>query len=254
MSSQATAAYPHKQAYSSPLPTTVVALKDETRSTVSKASNAQPRQHALVQRTVDRWTILPNLQDPKSYRRRDKVGIVFVVAIASFAGPFASNSLQPAFPDLQKDWNIPDTVVALTTTLFLCATGIAPLWYAFLSERYGRRPIYLWGFLIFSLASVVCALSTNIAMLLTFRFLQAVGASCAQSVGLGIIADIYVPAERGRATGWGSYYMDGVVEVNYVCPVPTRNIERPEGEASSIAIQSYSRAAWHISTNSITNL
>ncbi|CAE6461347.1 unnamed protein product [Rhizoctonia solani] len=39
-------------------------------------------------------------------------------------------------------------------------------------------------------------------MLLTFRFLQAVGASCAQSVGLGIIADIYVPAERGRATGW----------------------------------------------------
>ncbi|CAE6522102.1 unnamed protein product [Rhizoctonia solani] len=39
-------------------------------------------------------------------------------------------------------------------------------------------------------------------MLLTFRFVQAVGASCAQSVGLGIIADIYVPAERGRATGW----------------------------------------------------
>jgi hypothetical protein len=91
MSSQATAAYPHKQAYSSPLPTTVVALKDETRSTVSKASNAQPRQHALVQRTVDRWTVLPNLQDPKSYRRRDKVGIVFVVAIASFAGPYVGS-------------------------------------------------------------------------------------------------------------------------------------------------------------------
>ncbi|CAE6531611.1 unnamed protein product [Rhizoctonia solani] len=177
--------------------------KDETcTSTISKDINPQPRQHALIQRPVDRWTILPNLQDPKSYRRRDKAGIVFVVALASFAGPFASNSLQPAFPELQRDWNIPDTVVALTTTLFLCATGIAPLWYAFLSERYGRRPIYLFGFLVFSLASVVCALSTNIGMLLTFRFVQAVGASCAQSVGLGIISDIYVPAERGRATGW----------------------------------------------------
>ncbi|KEP50105.1 putative MFS multidrug resistance transporter [Rhizoctonia solani 123E] len=179
-----------------------IPLKDETRSIISKGGSSHAPQHALVQRPVDRWTILPNLQDPKSYRRRDKAGIVFVVALASFAGPFASNSLQPAFPELQRVWNIPDTVVALTTTLFLCATGIAPLWYAFLSERYGRRPIYLCGFLIFSLASVICALSTSIGMLLTFRFLQAVGASCAQSVGLGIIADIYVPAERGRATGW----------------------------------------------------
>ncbi|QRW16303.1 major facilitator superfamily transporter [Rhizoctonia solani] len=181
MPSQAIPDRSPKQAYCSPLTTTPeIPLKQETQNDISKGSNIQPRQHALVQRPVDRWTLLPNLQDPKSYRRRDKAGIVFVVAIASFAGPFASNSLQPAFPELQKDWNIPDAVVALTTALFLCATGIAPLWYAFLSERYGRRPIYLSGFLIFSLASVVCALSTNIIMLLTFRFVQATGASCAQ--------------------------------------------------------------------------
>ncbi|KAG9100491.1 hypothetical protein FS749_015084 [Ceratobasidium sp. UAMH 11750] len=166
------------------------------------SSRTRPRQRALVQRPVDRFTILPNLQDPKSYRRRDKAGITFVVALASFAGPFAANSLQPAFLQLRHDWNIPNTVVALTTTLFLCATGVAPLWYAFLSERYGRRPIYLAGFLIFTLASVLCAVATNVGFLLSFRFIQAAGASCAQSVGLGIIADIYVPEERGRATGW----------------------------------------------------
>ncbi|CAE6505797.1 unnamed protein product [Rhizoctonia solani] len=117
--------------------------KDEPRSTISKGGSSQPGQRALAQRPIDRWTILPNLQDPKSYRRLEKAGIVFVVALASFAGPFASNSLQPAFPELQRDWNIPDTVVALTTTLFLCATGIAPLWYAFLSERQIWSSTYL---------------------------------------------------------------------------------------------------------------
>ncbi|KAF8680884.1 Sugar transporter [Rhizoctonia solani] len=189
MPSQAIPDRSPKQAYCSPLTTTPeIPLKQETQNDISKGSNIQPRQHALVQRPVDRWTLLPNLQDPKSYRRRDKAGIVFVVAIASFAGPFASNSLQPAFPELQKDWNIPDAVVALTTALFLCATGIAPLWYAFLSERYGRRPIYLSGFLIFSLASG------------SFKPLEQVARR--GIVGLGIIADIYVPAERGRATGW----------------------------------------------------
>lgn len=189
--------------------------KDETRNAISKASSRH-RQLALVQRPIDRWTILPNLQDPKAYRRRDKAGIVFVVALASFAAPFSSNSLQPAFPELRHDWNIPDAVVALTTTLFLCATGIAPLWHAFFSERYGRRPVYLVGFLVFTLASVLCAVSQNVEMLLSFRFIQASGASCAQSVGLGIIADIYVPSERGRATGW--WYL-GVIAGPLISPL-----------------------------------
>ncbi|QRW01874.1 major facilitator superfamily transporter [Ceratobasidium sp. AG-Ba] len=172
----------------------------ETSSKLGAAP--QPRAPALVHRPVDRFTLLANLQNPKSYSKSHKILITFVVGIASFAGPFASNSLQPAFPELQQSWNIPDAVVALTTTLFLCATGIAPLWHAYLSERYGRRPVYIVGFLIFTVASVVCAVSTNVAFLLSFRFIQAAGASCAQSVGLGIIADIYVPEERGRATGW----------------------------------------------------
>ncbi|KAG8680675.1 hypothetical protein FRC09_018054, partial [Ceratobasidium sp. 395] len=184
-------------------PASPSAQSKHSKETVSQvASNCRLRQLAKVQRPIDRFTVLPNLQDPKSYSRLNKAGITFVVALASFAGPFASNSLQPAFPQLRRAWSIPNTVVALTTTLFLCATGIAPLWWAFLSERYGRRPVYLSGFLLFTLASVLCAVSTNVGFLLSFRFLQAAGASCAQSVGLGIIADIYVPEERGRATGW----------------------------------------------------
>ncbi|KAG8749074.1 hypothetical protein FRC12_013579, partial [Ceratobasidium sp. 428] len=205
-------AHPDLEKASQPQPTPATShIVDEPTSPTSKhskeivsqvASNCCPRQLAKVQRPIDRFTVLPNLQDPKSYSRLNKAGITFVVALASFAGPFASNSLQPAFPQLRRAWSIPNTVVALTTTLFLCATGIAPLWWAFLSERYGRRPVYLSGFLLFTLASVLCAVSTNVGFLLSFRFLQAAGASCAQSVGLGIIADIYVPEERGRATGW----------------------------------------------------
>ncbi|KAG8746387.1 hypothetical protein FRC10_005098 [Ceratobasidium sp. 414] len=156
---------PEKAPAPPPVPTTLHIVEEpapaagsskvaETGDDVPSSSRARPRQHAVVQRPVDRFTVLPNLQDPKSYRRRDKAGITFVVALASFAGP------------------------------------------------YGRRPIYLAGFLIFTLASVLCAVATNVGFLLCARFIQAAGASCAQSVGLGIIADIYVPEERGRATGW----------------------------------------------------
>ncbi|QRV72830.1 major facilitator superfamily transporter [Ceratobasidium sp. AG-Ba] len=168
----------------------------------SKEAQAVARPPTSRAETSSKLGAAPSRERPLLSIDRHKILITFVVGIASFAGPFASNSLQPAFPELQQSWNIPDAVVALTTTLFLCATGIAPLWHAYLSERYGRRPVYIVGFLIFTVASVVCAVSTNVAFLLSFRFIQAAGASCAQSVGLGIIADIYVPEERGRATGW----------------------------------------------------
>jgi len=89
-----------------------------------------------------------------------------------------------------------------TASLFLLALGIGPLYHAYLSERFGRRPVYLGGFLLYTLASVACALANDGDNLVVFRFFQAFGSSAAQSIGMGTISDIYIPSERGRATGF----------------------------------------------------
>lgn len=64
--------------------------------------------------------------------------------------------------------------------MFLTALGIGPLYHAFLSERFGRRPIYIAGFVLYTFASVACALAPTGKALVGFRFVQAFGSSAAQ--------------------------------------------------------------------------
>ncbi|KAG9028615.1 hypothetical protein FRB95_006293 [Tulasnella sp. JGI-2019a] len=168
----------------------------------SETPTPEEQQPALVIRWVDRGTLIPTLQNPRTYTKWQKISIVFIVALSSFSAPFASNIMMPSFPFIGPRLKLSSAGVTLTTTLFLVALGIGPLYHAFLSERYGRRPGYLAGFIVYTLASVACALSPTGRTLITFRFIQAFGASAAQSLGIGTIADIYVPAERGRATGF----------------------------------------------------
>ncbi|KAG8863105.1 hypothetical protein FRB96_009286 [Tulasnella sp. 330] len=163
---------------------------------------AEVQRRALIIRWIDRGTLTPTLQNPRTYTKWQKMSIVLVVSLASFSAPFASNIMMPSFPFIGPRLKLNSTGVSLTTTLFLVALGIGPLYHAFLSERFGRRPVYLGGFVLYTLASVACALSPTGPTLILFRFIQAFGASAAQCLGIGTIADIYIPAERGRATGF----------------------------------------------------
>lgn len=70
-----------------------------------------------------------------------------------------------------------------------------------LSERHGRRTIYLLSFSLFLVFSCISAVSVNIAMLVVFRILSGGAAASVQSVGAGTVADIWEPKVRGRAMG-----------------------------------------------------
>lgn len=162
----------------------------------------EPQKPALVLRWFDYGTVLPTLQNPRTYTPRQKIVIVVIVALCSFSAPFASNIMMPSFPFIGPTLGLGRSGVTLTTGLFMAALGIGPLYHAFLSERFGRRPIYLAGFTLYTLASVACAVAPDGDDLVAYRFFQAFGSSAAQSIGMGTISDIYIPAERGRATGF----------------------------------------------------
>ena len=65
----------------------------------------------------------------------------------------------------------------------------------------GRRPIYLITLPLLGIGSVGVALAQDIPSLMTWRFLQAFGASPGLSVGAGVIGDIYRLEDRGGAMG-----------------------------------------------------
>jgi multidrug resistance protein len=93
--------------------------------------------------------------------------------------------------------------VNLTITSYLIIQGISPLLWGSLSDNLGRRPIYIYSFLVYIVSNIALSFSPNFTVLLLFRGLQAAGSASTVSIGNGVIQDITLASERG---GYMSFY------------------------------------------------
>jgi len=82
----------------------------------------------------------------------------------------------------------------LTLTIFLPLFGR-------LADIYGRSRLYNIGFVIFSLGSVLCGVSTTAGFLIASRVIQAVGAGLLQANSVALITHAFPASERGKAIG-----------------------------------------------------
>ncbi|KAK0745317.1 major facilitator superfamily domain-containing protein [Apiosordaria backusii] len=148
-----------------------------------------------------RFTIIPEVEFPLEYRRGTKWTITAVVALAAAGAPMGSGIFLPALPELARELNTTTTITNLTVAMYMLAMSIFPLWWSSFSETLGRRTIYIISFTMFVVFSTLSAVSVNISMLVVMRILGGGASASVQAVGAGTIADIWEPAERGRAMG-----------------------------------------------------
>jgi DHA1 family bicyclomycin/chloramphenicol resistance-like MFS transporter len=131
-----------------------------------------------------------------------------LVLICSFLmlQPLSTDLYLASLPGLATVFNVPAATVQLTLSMFVIAFGGAQLVIGPLSDRYGRRPVLLWGLSLYVLASVLCALAPNIGLLIVARFLQGLGCCSAIIIARAIVRDAYAPADSAlviaRASTW----------------------------------------------------
>jgi DHA1 family bicyclomycin/chloramphenicol resistance-like MFS transporter len=104
----------------------------------------------------------------------------------------------PALPLLTKTLHIPADRAQLTLSLFLLGFALGQLVVGPASDRFGRRPVLLWGLLGFTLASVGCARSQGIDALILCRFLQGATACVGPVLGRAVVRD-HFSADRAAA-------------------------------------------------------
>lgn len=109
-------------------------------------------------------------------------------ALAMF-GPFAIDTLFPAFPAIARDFAITPFALQQSITAYLVAYAAMSLFHGPLSDALGRKPVILVGVVVFGLASIGCALSESLPELLAFRALQGASAGSGLIVGRAIIRD-----------------------------------------------------------------
>lgn len=117
-------------------------------------------------------------------------------------GPLALNIFMPSMPGLAKDFDVEYGFVQLTLTFYLIGLGAAQLVYGPISDRWGRRPVLLWGLGIYCIGSIACALAPSIVWLMLGRVLQALGGCAGLVLGRAIIRDLY---DRDRSAAMIGY-------------------------------------------------
>ncbi|OHX12632.1 multidrug effflux MFS transporter [Chromobacterium sphagni] len=120
---------------------------------------------------------------------RSHFGLVFLLAALSTIGPFSIDTFLPAMRAIGDSLAATPLQMQQALTVYLFCYALMMLWHGSISDAVGRRPVVLVTTLLFGLASLGCALSDSLAMLLLFRGLQGLCGGAGLVVGRAIIRD-----------------------------------------------------------------
>jgi EmrB/QacA subfamily drug resistance transporter len=124
-----------------------------------------------------------------------------VTTIGSFLVPFMGSSVNIALPTIGKEFAMDAVLLGWVTTSFLMAATIFLVPLGKIADIYGRKKIFLLGFILYTVSSLFCAISPSPLFLISFRVLNGIGASMTFSPGVAILMSIYPPEERGKVLG-----------------------------------------------------
>ncbi|EUC40525.1 hypothetical protein COCMIDRAFT_41160 [Bipolaris oryzae ATCC 44560] len=139
---------------------------------------------------------------PLQWSYRKKWTTTSIVAGFTFISTSSSSMMAPAIPEISRDVGATKSAEQqLILSAFVIAYAAGPLFLAPLSEVYGRSIILhitAWFYLTWNLC---CGFASTPSQMVVFRLLAGLGASAPLSIGGGVLSDIWVAEERGKAMG-----------------------------------------------------
>jgi EmrB/QacA subfamily drug resistance transporter len=127
--------------------------------------------------------------------------ILAATILASAMGFIDGSIVTIALPSIERDLSAPFETVQWVVNGYALTLGSVILIGGAAGDRYGRRRVFLIGILIFTLASLACALAPSIMMLIGARLVQGIGAALMIPQSLAIITASFPKTVRGRAIG-----------------------------------------------------
>jgi len=116
-----------------------------------------------------------------------KATLIFAIGTSSLAGQV----FMPTLPAVQNDFDVVAAQVQLTVSVPLFATAVGTLLWGVMSDRYGRRPMLLWGFAMFVAGTIMCYYAPTITVLAAARVVQSFGSAAGFVISRAVIRDLY---------------------------------------------------------------
>lgn len=114
---------------------------------------------------------------------------------------FIAAAIIPAYENIAEDFSISITKASYLTSLQIAIVGFAPLFWKPISNRYGRRPVWLISTLGSALLNVGCAFSDSYSTMAVCRAFVAFFISPPVGIGSGVVTETYFKKQRGQFMG-----------------------------------------------------
>ncbi len=135
------------------------------------------------------------------YPPRLRRAALIIAILSSFMTPFMGSSINLALPAIAKEFKIDAVILTWIPTAYLLASAVCLVPFGRLADLYGRKKVFVFGIVSFSLSSLLCALATSAFQLILFRILQGIGSAMIFATGLAILTSVFPPHERGKVLG-----------------------------------------------------
>lgn len=129
--------------------------------------------------------------------------IVLLLALLLGLQPITTDLYLPALPVLRGELAASMAQTQLTLTALLLAFGASQLVWGPLSDRFGRRPVLLFGLGIYVLAALGSTLAPSMAWLIVWRTVQGAAMGAAVMCARAIVRDLYTPVQGARVMSLG---------------------------------------------------
>ena len=124
---------------------------------------------------------------------------ILLLAMASGMSPFGMTIILPALPAITRAFDATYADVQWLVSGYLLGIAAAQPLVGFLCDRIGRRPVFLGGFSLFVITSVLLSFAETLPQLIGLRVLQAVGGSTGTVVSRAVIRDLYSASSASQA-------------------------------------------------------
>ena len=128
-----------------------------------------------------------------------KAGLLALITVLGMTAPLSTDMYMPSLPLMAEYFGAAPVIVNMTMVAFFISMAVGMLILGPLSDRYGRKSMLIISLLLYMVASLCCAITTSVYILILARIMQGLGAGGMISLSIAIIKDCFEGLTRATA-------------------------------------------------------
>lgn len=130
--------------------------------------------------------------------KAEKLKLTLILGALTAIGPLSIDMYLPGFKSIANDFNTTMSIVGFSLTSYFIGYSFGQLLYGPLLDRFGRKIPLIGGLILYSISTLLCALSPNITSLIVSRFFLSIGGCSGVVASRAIVRDIFDLKESAK--------------------------------------------------------